>query len=284
MFKPDIPSCACRRWSRRRILGGIAVAAAGIIADECWWESRRLVVERLSLAFPDLPPGLEGLRMVQLSDLHRSAVVGQREIEHAVARANSLAPDLMVLTGDYVTLGRQYAEPCAAALSVLRAPLGRYAILGNHDHGVGAEAVAAALRHAGLTVLRNQAQPVGRGGADLWLIGMDDATFHKHDVGTALQGVPDSGFKVALMHEPDLADEIARYPVQLQLSGHSHGGQICLPGIGPLHLPKLGRRYPTGLYRVGPLRLYTNRGVGRIRPAVRFNCPPEITLITLRRA
>jgi predicted MPP superfamily phosphohydrolase len=262
----------------------MAAAAAGIIADARWWEPHRLVVERLSLAFPDLPPGLEGLRMVQLSDFHRSAVVGQWEIEQAVARANSLAPDLMVLTGDYVTVGRGYAEPCAAVLSALRAPLGRYAILGNHDYRVGAEAVAAALRHAGLTVLRNQARPVGRGRADLWLIGMDDATFRKHDVVAALKGVPVAGFKVALMHEPDLADEIARYPVQLQLSGHSHGGQICLPGIGPLHLPKLGRRYPMGLYRVGPLRLYTNRGVGRIQPAVRLNCPPEITLITLRRA
>ncbi len=86
------------------------------------------------------------------------------------------------------------------------------------------------------------------------------------------------------MHEPDLADEIARHPVQIQLSGHSHGGQVRLPGIGPLLLPRLGRRYPMGLYRVGRLRLYTNRGVGRVQPALRFNCPPEITLITLRRA
>jgi uncharacterized protein len=282
MFKTDPQSSSRRRWSRRRILGVMAAAAAGVIADACWWEPHRLMVERLSLAFPDLPPDLDGLRIVQISDLHRSAVVAQEEIEQAVARANALAPDLMVLTGDYVTVGRQYAEPCAEALSALRAPLGRYAILGNHDYRVGAEAVAEALRHAGLTVLRNQAQPVRRGGADLWLIGMDDATFRKHDIGAALKGVPVSAFKVALMHEPDVADEIARYPVQLQLSGHSHGGQVCLPGIGPLALPYLGRRYPIGLYRIGDLQLYTNRGVGRVSPGVRFNCPPEIILITLR--
>jgi len=221
---------------------------------------------------------------VQLSDFHRSAAVRQWEIESAVERANSLAPDLVVLTGDYVTADRRYAEPCAAALAVLRAPLGRYAILGNHDYRAGADAVAGALRQAGITVLRNQAQPVGRGGDNLWLVGIDDASYRRHDVAVALKGVPSSAFKAALMHEPDLADEIARYPVQLQLSGHSHGGQICLPGIGPLHLPKLGRRYPMGHYRVGALQVYTNRGVGRIQPLVRFDCPPEVTLFTLRRA
>ena len=261
----------------------LAAAGAVMVADGLWWEPHRLTVERLEIAFSELPPGLEGLRIVQLSDLHRGPVVGQEEIARAVARANALAPDLALLTGDYVSLSRQYAEPCAAALSALRAPLGRYAVLGNHDHWAGADAVAAALRSAGLTVLRNQAQRIERGGADVWLIGVDDAFVRKHDLHAALQGVPAAAFKVALMHEPDLADEIARRPVQLQLSGHSHGGQVRLPGIGPLLLPRLGRRYPMGLYRVGQLRLYTNRGVGRVQPALRFNCPPEITLITLRR-
>jgi predicted MPP superfamily phosphohydrolase len=266
------------------VLRVLAAAGAATVAEAVWWEPHRLKVERLSLAFPDLPPGLDGLRLVQLSDLHRGYVVGEQEIERAVAVANALAPDLFVLTGDYVTHGWRYAEPCAAALSALRAPLGRYAILGNHDHWTNARRVAAALREAGLTVLRNQAERVERGGAGLWVVGIDDALVRKHDVAAALEGVPLSAFKVALMHEPDMADEIAQYPVQLQLSGHSHGGQICLPGIGPLHLPKMGRRYPIGLYRVGGLQLYTNRGVGRVQPAVRFNCPPEITLITLRGA
>jgi predicted MPP superfamily phosphohydrolase len=272
-------------WSRRRVLGALAVAAGAAVAvDAGWWEPQRLVIERASLAFPDLPAGLDGLRLVQLSDLHRSRVVAQAEIERAVAWANRLHPELVLLTGDYVTRGIRYAEPCAAALAALQAPLGRYAVLGNHDHWVSAERVAGALRDAGLTVLRNRAAPVRRGGADLWLIGVDDALVRLDDVGTALQGVPAGAFKLALMHEPDRADEIARHPVQLQLAGHSHGGQVRLPGIGPLLLPTLGRKYPMGLRRVGALQLYTNRGVGRIAPAVRFHCPPEITLITLRRA
>lgn len=274
-----------RLWTRRRVLQGMAAAAgAALGTDALWWEPQRLVVERLSLAFPDLPAGLDGLRVVQMSDLHRSFVVSQSEIERAVAEANALEPELVLLTGDYVTRGVQYAEPCAAALSALRAPLGRYAVLGNHDHWVSADRVAAELRYAGVTILRNQALPVRRGGTDLWLVGVDDALVRRHDLSAAMEGVPPGAFKVALMHEPDMADEIAQHPVQLQLSGHSHGGQVRLPGMGPLLLPKLGRKYPMGLRQVGRLRLYTNRGVGRLRLAIRFNCPPEITLITLRRA
>lgn len=280
----DLPSARRQKWSRRRLLGVAAAAAmGGVIVDARWWEPYRLVVERVELAFPDLPAGLEGLRIAQLSDFHRSRVVRQWEIERAVARANELAPDLVVLTGDYVTFGRGYAAPCAVALAALRAPLGRYAVLGNHDYW-SPEAVAGALREAGLTLLRNRAAPVRRGGGELWLVGLDDAWARRLDIPAALKGVPAGAFKIALMHEPDVADEVARYPVQLQLSGHSHGGQICLPGIGPLHLPKLGRRYPMGRYRIGTLQLYTNRGIGRVSPAVRFHCPPEITLITLRRA
>jgi predicted MPP superfamily phosphohydrolase len=273
-----------RRWSRRRVLRMVAMAGAALVADETWWEPWRLVVERLALAFPELPAGLEGLRLVQLSDLHRSHTVGEAEIGRAVERANALMPDVVVLTGDYITHALGYADSCAAALAGLRAPLGRFAILGNHDHYAGADIVAAALGRAGFTVLRNEAHPVERGGDRLWVVGVDDVLAHQADLAGALRGVPSSAFKVALIHEPDVAEVTARYPVQLQLSGHSHGGQIRLPGIGALHLPRMARRYPMGLYRIGGLQLYTNRGVGRLQPAVRINCPPEITLITLRRA
>jgi predicted MPP superfamily phosphohydrolase len=272
------------RWTRRRVLrllAGAATVGAGI--DALWWEPRRLVVEPVSFRFRDLPSELDGLRLAQLSDFHRSPWVRQGEIERAVAVTNTLAPDLVVLTGDYVSLRRRYAEPCAAALSELRAPLGRFAVLGNHDHWLGPKRVAAALRQAGLTVLRNAAVPVARRGADLWLVGVDDAFVHRDDLSLALRGVPGAAFKVVLLHEPDLADMVSRYPVQLQLSGHSHGGQVRLPGLGPILLPRMGRKYPMGRRQVARLQLYTSRGIGRIQPAVRFNCPPEVTLITLRR-
>jgi predicted MPP superfamily phosphohydrolase len=278
------PGAGRRLWTRRRVLGlAAAGAGAGVLADAIWWEPHRLVVERLSLAFPDLPPALNGLRLVHLTDLHCSVAVSPGEIERAVAQANALAPDLVLLTGDYVTIGSQYAALCAAALSALQAPLGRYAVLGNHDHWAGAEKVVGPMREAGVRVLRNEALPVSRGG-ELWLAGIDSAFEGRHDIRGALQGVPPAAFKVVLLHEPDLADEVARHPVQLQLSGHSHGGQVRLPGFGAPILPRLGRKYPMGLRQVGGLKLYTNRGVGRLPPAIRLNCPPEVALITLRRA
>src|SRR5262245_22248786 len=122
--RPDRP----KRWTRRRLLRALTAAAAvGVGADAVWWEPGRLVVEPHTLFFPDLPPGLEGIRVAQLSDMHRSSVVAQAEVERAVALTNALAPELVLLTGDYVSRGSRYAEPCAAALAGLRAPLGRIA-------------------------------------------------------------------------------------------------------------------------------------------------------------
>jgi predicted MPP superfamily phosphohydrolase len=118
----------------------------------------------------------------------------------------------------------------------------------------------------------------------LTLVGLDDVWERKHDLRAALAGVPDDECKLLLVHEPDYADEAAHYPVDLQLSGHSHGGQINLPGYGRPVLPYLGQKYPAGLYQVGLMALYTNRGIGVISPPVRFNCPPEVTLLTLRAA
>jgi predicted MPP superfamily phosphohydrolase len=139
------------------------------------------------------------------------------------------------------------------------------------------------LSEAGVTLLVNQSQrlPVD---APLTLVGLDDVWERKHDLRAALAGVPDDECKLLLVHEPDYADEAAHYPVDLQLSGHSHGGQINLPGYGRPVLPYLGQKYPAGLYQVGLMALYTNRGLGVISPPVRFNCPPEVTLLTLRAA
>jgi hypothetical protein len=122
------------------------------------------------------------------------------------------------------------------------------------------------------------------GGAPLWLVGLDDVWESKQDPRAALAGTPDDECKLLLVHEPDYADEVAHYPVDLQLSGHSHGGQINLPRVGPPVLPYLGQKYPSGLYQVETLAVYTNRGIGVIAPPVRLNCPPEVTLLTLHAA
>ena len=253
-------------------LGGTGYAA---LVEPHW-----LALERVDVPLPGLPAGLDGFTIVQLSDLHRGPEVTQENIAQAVELALRQEADLVVLTGDYVTGSAEYAPSCAASLSPLAASGDALACLGNHDHWTDAEAVAGALIDAGLTVLRNAAREVADG---LWVAAVDDVWERYADLEKALEGVPASATVVLLAHEPDYADEVAASGrVSLQLSGHSHGGQVRLPFAGPVVLPYLGRKYPAGLYRVGGMWLYINRGVGLVSPAVRFNCRPEVTVLRLR--
>jgi predicted MPP superfamily phosphohydrolase len=172
--------------------------------------------------------------------------------------------------------------PCASLLRQIVAP--KYAILGNHDADANPKMISGALRDQGIPVLRNQSVPLERGANRLWLAGLDDRLKGKPDLDATLRNIPTSECTVLLVHEPDFADHASFAAIDLQLSGHSHGGQIWIPGIGAPWLPPLGRRYPRGLYRIDNLTLYTNIGIGTIRAPIRINCPPEITLITLRAA
>jgi uncharacterized protein len=210
-------------------------------------------------------------------------------VERAVRVGQTFNPDLIVLTGDFVShpfgehdgpKGAHFAEPCADVFGRWKGvPI--IAILGNHDHWNGADIVAGALRDRGIQVLRNSALPIERGLQRLWIAGVDDVFEKKADLPTALKSIPQNEATILLAHEPDYADYTARFPVDLQLSGHSHGGQVRIPGIGPIILPALAHKYHTGLNRVGRLQVYTSSGIGVINPPVRFNCPPEVTLITL---
>jgi hypothetical protein len=280
-----------RRGLLRSMAGiGLATVACGVggtayaIALEPDW----LAVEQVTVDIPDLPSDLVGLKIAHLSDLHWGPFTGQEEIGIAVDKANALSPDLVVLTGDYVLYSADYALPCARELAALRAPLGVFAVPGNHDYWTDVDAVTARLRAAGVTLLRNATFWLGKGGVPLWLAGIDDVTERQHDLRSALAGVPAAEPVLLLVHEPDLADQVAGLPyrILLQLSGHSHGGQVNLPLVGPLVLPWLGRKYPVGLQTVADsaLRVYTNRGVGLIPPPVRFNCRPEVALLTLAHA
>ena len=243
-------------------------------------------VERLTLRWPTLPPDLHGLRIVQLSDFHAAPYMDPALLRAGVQLGQAQSGDLIVLTGDFITYPRhaeRYARQAAAIVGTLRAPLGVYAVLGNHDYWADPGIVVRAVEAAGIPMLINTARPIRVGQTDVWLVGLDDARLGRPNLDLALTPVPDHAFKVALVHEPDTADHTARFGVQLQLSGHSHGGQITLPGGRPIFLPSLGRKYPAGLYRVGRTWLYTNRGLGAGYPPVRLNCPPEITVITLAR-
>lgn len=270
-----------RQFLRLSCSGLIAASAAcastplyALLLEPSW-----LALERVQVALRSLPSRQNGLRIAFLSDFHCGPLVGPDHIARAVAMAQEAAPDLILLGGDYVTGSADYAEPCARELAHLQAPLGVYACLGNHDYWTDADAVTRALQRAGIRVLCNAGVRVAEG---LWVAALDDVWEGKPSLETALRGMPTNAAAVLLVHEPDFADRIAADGrVALTLSGHTHGGQVRFPLLGPPVLPYLGRRYPAGLYRLGEMLLYVGRGVGLIAPPVRFNCRPEVTVLTL---
>jgi len=276
---------------RRNFLKTIALLSAGAAlgfdgvhgVNELQIESREIHLRRL-------PPAMDGFRLVQLSDIHFGETMTKEHLGRIVAAVNDQRPDLVALTGDYVTMtyhanGEQRALdawPCAEVLRDIKARYGQVAVLGNHDWDANATVVTEALEANEITVLRNRSLPVEAAGARLWFAGMDTGLEGKPNPKAMLRGVPAGECVVLAVHEPDCADWTRKYPIDLQISGHSHGGQIRFPLIGPLYLPPGAKKYPMGFYNMGSLQLYTNRGVGVIHLPVRFMCPPEITVLTLR--
>jgi predicted MPP superfamily phosphohydrolase len=281
-----------RQINRRKFFGLAASAGVtAIAADGILFEPMRPSIVRKEILLKRWPARMDGFTIALLSDFHYDPIFSVHPIQSAVEIVNRARPDLVLLTGDFVTSppfgdrsrGLADAEPCAQLLQKLQAPHGRWAVMGNHDVIAGTLQVTAALRAAGLAVLSNSAVPIEHNGGRFWLAGVGDALLKTADLHSALQPVPPDEAVILMAHEPDYADYVARYPVDLQLSGHSHGGQIRLPLAPPLYLPPLARKYISGMHRIGELILYTNIGLGTITIPVRLNCPPEVTLITVRR-
>ena len=282
-------SALLANWIRGGLTLTCGVAAAGF-AYASILETSTIVTETVDFRLPRLAPVFDGFRVGQISDLHFRPYTGEKEIAAAVKAVNDARPDVIVLTGDYVTstwlfhMGQRTAdgiEDCASILKDLRAPYGVYAILGNHDWGTDANRIAEALRTVGIRVLQNEAVPIERDGERLWVVGTDCAYFEHADLDRALASVPEDEPVLLLAHEPDFADFAAFYPVDLQLSGHSHGGQIVAPGVGAPYLPRMGRKYVRGHYKIRKMQLYTNRGIGVGGAPIRYNAPPEVTLARL---
>jgi uncharacterized protein len=284
--------------TRRRFLqlaAGVAATSALVLGeDSIILEPNQPTLVAMEVVLARLPAAFDGFTIAQLSDFHYDEHFSAVAIRAAMEIVNDLHPDLVVLTGDFVTvpiLHRRFhsgkraasaAEPCANLLVQLQPRLGIVSILGNHDVESDPARIIETLHSHGLTVLVNRSISIEQGGSRIWLCGLDSVWSGDPDMDLALHGVPREELVVLLVHEPDFADEAAHYPVDLQLSGHSHGGQVWLPGIGAPWLPRFARKYPRGLHRIGPLTLYTNIGLGTIRLPIRLNCPPEVTLFTLR--
>lgn len=283
--------------SRRRFLTTTLSGCAGLVLYSGEIERHWVEITHRDIRLRSLPASFDGMRIVQLSDIHLDEFTEPFLLRHAIEQINRLQPDAVLLTGDFVSYEispRKFSErsawQCAEMLRELKCPE-RYAILGNHDHFLSGTEVTRALRTSGIPVLINSYLPIERKGDRIWLAGLDDTLCGRPDLN---QAIPASireieGQSVILMcHEPDYADDLLLHPagksISLMVSGHTHGGQIRLPFVGALELPAGGRKYVQGLFRLGSMQLYVNRGVGTVGVPFRFACPPEITEFTLRTA
>ncbi len=224
-----------------------------------------------------MPAVFDRLRVVQLSDIHHSLFISLPKVEWAVETANRLEADVVALTGDFVTFSPDYVRPVSRALGKLKAPMGVFAVLGNHDYRVGADFIARELRRHGIQVLRNRHTALRRGHHKLWLAGVDDL-WYSCDLARAARGIP-AGPKILLCHNPLIISQAARYGFDLVLSGHTHGGQVRLPGLKSFYR---SARFWTGWDRLHHTQIYVNRGLGQVVVPFRLGCPPEIALFELR--
>jgi len=259
----------------RRFAGNWSNVAKTAIA-----EANSLSLERVEIRLKRLPKQLDGFRIVHLSDTHHSPFTSLDHISRTVKVANRLKPDLFVLTGDYVSHEREYIAPVAAELARLDAPFGVHACLGNHDHWTDAELLTHLFRGEGINVLVNQGFRFEARGASFWLAGVDDHMVGKTDVPAALRGSFPDEMKLLLAHNPIIFREAARWGVDLTLSGHTHGGQIKLRDEDKRILPR--RKLTSGLHRRGDSQVYITRGIGTVVVPMRYQCPPEISLLELR--
>ncbi len=275
------------RLSRRNVL----VAAAAAIgprmaqaAERRRAESERFDVTRLELSIPDLDPAHDGLRIAQLSDIHVGRNTPDGRVIAAVRELNALEPDLVVLTGDFVTSRRDPYSRVGQLLEGIEAPA--FAVLGNHDHWSDPSSVARSLERADIPVLRNQHTVERLRGAPVYVVGIDDGVTRNDDVERALAKVPSKATRIVLAHAPPTAEKLPEDAALVCFSGHTHGGHFVVPGLTDGIFRRAGQPYIRGHYRVRGNHLYVNRGLGfgRGGPVVRLNSEPEVTVITLRRS
>ncbi|WP_089407981.1 metallophosphoesterase [Granulicella rosea] len=283
-------SASARLFSRRNFMLG-AAAASGLALYAGEFARHEIDVVNLTMRIRNLPEAFHGFRIVQISDIHLQEFTEPLFLERVIHRINSIPCDIVLLTGDYVcrtplpkSYARRQAGVCGELLRRIACPQ-RYGILGNHDIDVGEAAVKDALETTGTPILNNRYLPIERGGQRIWLCGLRDPTSGGARIEESVPRRPD-GPVIVMVHEPDYLDVMLTDPasrsIDLVLSGHSHGGQVRIPGLPPLTLPPGAEKYYEGLYRFGDLQLYVNRGIGTVGLPFRLFCPPEITVFTLQ--
>lgn len=269
-----------RKFLKRAVWTAVGAAVAGGVYP--FLEAKWCRVLRRTIAVPNLPQPFRGTTVALLADVHHGPFVPLAYVRHVVAMTNALRPDLVLLAGDYVDRAAEYIEPGIAALGRLEATLGRFAVRGNHDNREFTDTSMAALAEARLPDLNNTGIWLERRGARLRIAGVGDLWTDEQDLSAAL-GDARMGDAVLLMsHNPDVVESIRDPRVGLVLSGHTHGGQVIVPGFGaPIVPSRYGQKYVQGLVQGPCAQVFITRGVGTVAPPVRFLCRPEVALLTL---
>jgi uncharacterized protein len=279
MFAEVSPS---RRRFVQQCAAGMLTLGTGTATWSSGWERRQPKLVHNLLPCPHLRESQHGIKVLHLSDLHADDWTPTVAIERAVEFARETQPDVIVFTGDYITRDPRALYPAARALADLKAPLGLYASMGNHDLWNRPRLVTETLTRFGIRPLINESVRLQAPGGPLWISGIDSAWGGHPDLRAAFSAWKAKEPTLVLMHEPDYADTLAQHHIAaVQLSGHTHGGQVRAPFLGAIAKPYLGRKYTLGSYRVGDLNLYVNAGLGTMNLPFRFLCPPEVTLHTL---
>jgi predicted MPP superfamily phosphohydrolase len=243
-------------------------------------EANSLSLEKIDIFLERLPKKLNNFRIVHLSDIHHSPFTSLEHIARTVKIANRLKPDLVILTGDYVSHETKYIAPMAKVLGNLKSEFGTFACLGNHDYWTDAGLVTHFLRGEGIKVLINEGLRFAARGAAFWIAAVDDHMAGTVDLPAALRGSFPDEMKLLLAHNPIILRQAARYDVDLVLSGHTHGGQVKIRDREKRILPK--PKLVAGLHRRKNTQIYITRGIGTSILPIRYQCPPEISLLELR--
>ncbi|MCP1132076.1 metallophosphoesterase [Paenibacillus polysaccharolyticus] len=264
----------------------MTVVASVLTLGYALWEPRRLQVNHIEIKFPSFPEAFNGLRVVHFSDVHLGFHTGRRELSKLAEQIKDQEPDLICFTGDIVERQSEPMRECVPILASMTARYGKFAVLGNHDYrGRQQQDVIDMFREAGFTLLLNQHIVIERGNEKFAVVGLDDALTGEPDLDEAVTGLSESVWKLLLMHEPDYADYAAPHGFGLQLSGHSHGGQVRFPWFGAMTTPRGSRKYVQGLHYTSKpqMPVYVNRGFGMTQLPIRFLCRPELTVLHLSR-
>ncbi|MFD0589670.1 metallophosphoesterase [Paenibacillus sp. GCM10027627] len=254
-------------------------------------EPDELTVTRLNIVNERIPLSFHGFKIVQFSDTHLGPDYSVEQLQMLVEAIRRLGPDIVVFTGDLIDhfgkYGSENREEAQRVLAQINAPYGKFAVYGNHDRGGGgSRGYRRLMEEAGFTLLVNESRSIqSASGESIAIAGLDDFLLGRPDAEAALSLLQEGEFNLLLVHEPDVADRLVDYSIDLQLSGHSHGGQVRLPFFKPLVTTSLGSKYVEGMYTLQggskPLTLYVNRGIGTTRLPLRLSAPPELTVFQL---